>query len=340
MMVIRQAKEVLQIEAESILNLVEKLGASFEECVSIILASKGRVILTGMGKSGLVARKIAATLNSTGTPSLFLHPAEAIHGDLGMVTRQDIALAISNSGQTGEINKILPILKRMGARVIAFTGRLDSPMAQLSDIVIDVSVEREACPMGLAPTASTTAALAMGDALAVALLKARRFSRDDFRRFHPGGSLGDRLGTRVKEVMLVEDHMPMVFLGTTVRAALTEISRKNIGAALVVDTERRLAGILTDGDVRRGLLAHGDVLAEKVEALMTPDPKTIDENQTAAEALGIMELYEITHLVILDPDGRVRGIVHLHDLLGREDFRLNGGAPNTSGTVGGSRHAD
>jgi arabinose-5-phosphate isomerase len=323
-MVIKQAKEVLKIEAHSILSLVERVGPEFAGAVEMILQSRGRVILTGMGKSGLIARKIASTLNSTGTPSLFLHPAEAIHGDLGMVTSNDIVLAISNSGQTPEINSLLPIFKNMGIGVIAFTGELKSMMAESCDVVIDVGVEREACPMGLAPTASTTAALAMGDALAVALISRRHFSQDDFRRFHPGGNLGERLSIKVKEVMLTDDNIPMVPLGSTVQQAILEINSKNIGATLVVKEDREIAGIVTDGDLRRALTESENIRYKKVEEIMSPSPRTIQENQTAAEALGIMELYTITLLVITDRNNRVKGIIHLHDILGKEEFRLNG----------------
>jgi arabinose-5-phosphate isomerase len=336
--VIEQVKEVLKIEAEAILNLMERVGPEFDRAVQMILKAKGRVILTGMGKSGLVARKISATLNSTGTPSLFLHPAEAVHGDLGMVTSDDILIAISHSGKTGEINSLLPIIKNMGAKIIAFTGCLDSPMAEQSDLVIDVGVEREACPMGLAPTASTTAALAMGDALAVVLINSKRFDPEDFKRFHPGGSLGERLATSVREVMFTDDHIPMVLLGSKVPQALKEMDAKGIGATLVVGKDRKLHGILTDGDLRRALLNHKSVHSLKVEKIMTPSPKIIDENQTAAEALGIMELYEITHLCIVDTHHRVKGLVHLHDLLGREEFRLNGSLKPPEGSHRRPRH--
>ncbi|MGD2126702.1 MAG: KpsF/GutQ family sugar-phosphate isomerase [Desulfobacteraceae bacterium] len=331
-MVIDQVKEVLNIEAQAIIDLLDRVGPEFEQAVHMILKAKGRVILTGMGKSGLVARKISATLNSTGTPSLFLHPAEAIHGDLGMVTRDDVLLAISHSGRTVEINNILPIIKRMGTKIISFTGSLDSPMALESDVVIDVGVEREACPMGLAPTASTTAALAMGDALAVVLINSRRFSTKDFKRFHPGGSLGERLSTKVKEVMLTDDHIPVVLLDSTVEQAVKEIDAKGIGATLVVDGEGKLAGIITDGDLRRALTRQKNIQNLRVERIMSPSPKTVDENQLAAEALGIMELYGITHLCIVDRKKKVKGVVHLHDLLGREEFRLNGGFKFPPGT--------
>ncbi len=323
-MVIEQAREVLKIEAQGILSLMERIGPEFEKAVNMILEAKGRVILTGMGKSGLIGRKIAATLNSTGTPSLFLHPAEAIHGDLGMVTGDDIVLAISNSGHTSEINTILPALKQIGAKLIAFTGSPESPMASLCDLAIDVGVEREACPLGLAPTASTTAVLAMGDALAVALISRRRFGREDFRKVHPGGSLGERLAVKVREVMLTDDHIPIVPAGSKVQRAIEEINAKNIGATLVVGEEGRLAGIICDGDLRRALLKKKDIREMKVEEVMSTSPKTIGENQTAAEAVGVMEFNAITVLVVTDKRNRVKGVVHLHDLLGREEFRLNG----------------
>ncbi len=320
----KQVKEVLKIEAQAILDLIERITPAFEQVVQMILTSKGRVILTGMGKSGLVGRKIAATLNSTGTPALFLHPAEATHGDLGMVTRDDIMLVISNSGQTSEIIRIMPIVKNMGARIVAFTGGLDSPIAQESDVVIDVGVEREACPMGLAPTASTTAALAMGDALAVVLINSRRFDQKDFKRFHPAGSLGERLSIKVKEVMYTGDRIPSVVRGTGAGHAIREMDAKGIGATLVLDGRGRLEGIVTDGDLRRALITKEDIRVLKVEEIMSPHPKTVQADQTAAEAIGLMELYGITHLVILDRQKRVQGVVHLHDLLGREDFRLDG----------------
>jgi arabinose-5-phosphate isomerase len=325
MSVIEQVKEVLKIEAQGILDLTDRVGPEFEDAVKMILRAKGRVILTGMGKSGLVGRKISATLNSTGTPSLFMHPAEAIHGDLGMVTMDDIVLAISKSGNTQEINRLLPIIKQMGARIISFTGGLDSPMAKISDVIIDVGVEREACPMGLAPTTSTTAALAMGDALAVVLIKLRQFSQKDFKRFHPGGSLGERLNTKVREVMLTDDNMPVVKAGSLIKDAIMEIDSKGIGATIIVDNYNRLLGILTDGDLRRALIRHKDIHSMKVEEVMTAAPKSIDEDSSAAEALGVMELYGITHLVVIDRDSRLKGVLHLHDLLGREDFKLDGG---------------
>lgn len=330
-MPIDEAREVLKIEAQGILNLVERVGPEFEEAVDMILTSKGRVILTGMGKSGLVARKISSTLSSTGTPSFFLHPAEASHGDLGMVTGNDIVLAISNGGHTPEINSILPLLKEMGTRIISFTGGLDSPMAKASDVVIDVGVEREACPMGLAPTASTTASLAMGDALAVVLINRHRFGRDDFKKIHPGGSLGERLASKVRDIMLIDDRIPMVPVHSRVRDAINEINNKGLGATVVVDENKKLAGMISDGDLRRALVRQESILDMTAEEIMTPSPKTVDEDLTIAEALGIMELYAITHLVIVDRHNRVKGVLHLHDMLGREEYSVNGAFAGTRG---------
>ncbi len=237
-MVLDDAKEVLEVEAQGILNLIPKLGPEFEKAVEAIYQLQGRVILTGIGKSGIVARKIVATLNSTGTPSLFLHPVEAMHGDLGMVTSKDIVLAISNSGETGELTIILPSLKQIGAKLIAFIGNPESTLAKQSDLVIDVGVEKEACPLGLAPTTSTTAALAMGDALAVALIKRRQFNHQDFKRFHPGGSLGERLSVKVSEVMLTGEQVPMVSPNQTLLEAIQEMDAKDLGATLVVEEEQ------------------------------------------------------------------------------------------------------
>ena len=325
-MIIEQAKEVLKIEAQGILDLIDRVGPEFERAVNIIVKSRGRVIITGMGKSGLVGRKISATLSSTGTPSIFMHPAEALHGDLGMVTREDVVLSISNGGHTQEINKILPMIKKeMGAKIISFTGNLESPMARMSDVVIDVKVEREACPITMAPTTSTTAAVAMGDAMAVVLMKLRRFGQKDFQRFHPGGSLGERLATRVREVMFAGDNVPVVKTGTNVYDAILEIDSKGIGVTVVVDEERRVEGILTDGDLRRALLKQESIYSLIVDDIMTPSPRAIDENMLAEEALGIMELFQITHLIIIDDEKRLKGILHLHDILGKEEFRLNGG---------------
>jgi arabinose-5-phosphate isomerase len=321
---IQQAREVLQIEAQGVLDLIERIGPEFEQAVEMILNSKGRVIFTGIGKSGIVGRKIMATLNSTGTPSLFLHPVEAVHGDLGVVTADDIVIAISNSGYTKELVNILPILKNLGVKLIAFCGDPESPLAKESHLLVNVGVEREACPLGLAPTTSTTATMAMGDALAVVLINRRQFNRKDFKRFHPGGSLGDRLSIKIKEVMFTGDRIPLVAIDQTVRETIFEIGKKKLGASLVVDNSLVLLGIVTDGDIRRALLHWKDIMGLKVAKIMSKSPKMIDEEKKVSEAVTLMEHNAITVLPIVDKLKRVKGIVHLHGLLGGREFRLNG----------------
>ena len=321
---IQQAREVLQIEAQGVLDLIERIGPEFEQAVEMILNSKGRVIFTGIGKSGIVGRKIMATLNSTGTPSLFLHPVEAVHGDLGVVTADDIVIAISNSGYTKELVNILPILKNLGVKLIAFCGDPESPLAKESHLFINVGVEREACPLGLAPTTSTTATMAMGDALAVVLINRKQFNRKDFKRFHPGGSLGDRLSIKIKEVMFTGDRIPLVAIDQTVRETIFEIGKKKLGASLVVDSSLVLLGIVTDGDIRRALLHWKDIMGLKVAKIMSKSPKMIDEEKKVSEAVTLMEHNAITVLPIVDKLKRVKGVVHLHGLLGGREFRLNG----------------
>ncbi|MBA4392825.1 MAG: KpsF/GutQ family sugar-phosphate isomerase [Desulfobacca sp.] len=323
-MLLKEAQTVLEIEAQGILNLIPKLGPDFEKAVEAIYQLKGRVILTGIGKSGIVARKIVATLNSTGTPSLFLHPVEAMHGDLGMVTSKDIVLALSNSGETGELAVILPSLRQMGTKLITFTGNRESTLAKQSDLVIDVGVEKEACPLGLAPTASTTAALAMGDALAVALIKRRQFNHQDFQRFHPGGSLGERLSVMVSEVMLTGEQIPLVSPRQTLLEAIQEMDAKDLGATLVVEgPEHLLMGILTDGDLRRIIRRKTSFEETQVGQVMTHNPKAISPDIQAVEALEMMEQYLITVLPIVDSHRRVKGILHLHDLLGKGEFKFH-----------------
>jgi len=319
-MSIDQAKEVLRVEAEGILSLIDRVGEGFAQAVETIYESKGRVIVTGIGKSGIVGRKIVATLNSTGTPALFLHPVEGMHGDLGMVTGQDVVLALSNSGETSELNEIIPPVKSIGAKVIVFTGSETSSLARMADLAIDIGVAREACPLGLAPTTSTTAALAMGDALAVCLLTRRDFKESDFERYHPAGRLGERLSVRVKEVMLVGSRLPLVKLNQTMSEVIAEMDVKDLGTALVVNGEERLIGILTDGDLRRALFNGLDVPKLNLLEIMTPEPKTVDANALALDALEMMEKFEITAMPITDTKGRVIGIVHLHVLLGRGRF--------------------
>jgi arabinose-5-phosphate isomerase len=319
---LKLAKEVLTIEAEGISGLINKLDHQFTQALQIILQAKGRVIVTGVGKSGIVARKIVATLNSTGTPSLFLHPVEAMHGDLGIISSQDVVLALSNSGETSELNILLPSLKHLGVPMIALTGRIESTLAQHSDVVIDVGVPREACPLGLAPTASTTAALAMGDALAVALLTRRGFQASDFRRFHPGGNLGARLSLAIREVMLSGDKVPRVRQTLKLMEALVEMDRKGFGATLVVDEAGLLEGIFTDGDLRRGLRKFPDLQEKTVAEVMTPSPYAIGPESLASQALEFMEQKAITVLPVVDEHNKVLGIIHLHDLLGRGEFRF------------------
>ena len=321
-MVIKQAKEVLRIEAEAIKNLIIRIDKNFTRAVDIIYSTQGRVIVIGVGKSGIIGRKIAATLTSTGTPALFLHPVEGMHGDLGIVMKDDVVLAISNSGETEEVISIIPIVKRLGANLIVFTGNLDSTLARNGDVTIDISVEREACPLGLAPTASTTATLAMGDALAVALLDKRSFQVKDFHRIHPGGSLGDRLMVRIKDVMLKGEDIPIVNEKQCLNEAIQEMTGKDIGLTLVTDQNGILTGIITDGDLRRIIQKKGNFLQRPVKEVMTLDPKTISEDKLAGYALEEMEKYKITALAIVDEEKNIKGIVHLHDLLGKGEFKF------------------
>lgn len=319
---IRQAREVLKIEAEGILGLCDRLGEEFNRAVDLVFGSRGRLIVTGIGKSGIVGRKIVATLSSTGTPSFFLHPVEALHGDLGMVTAGDVLLALSYSGET-EVNDILPLARELGASVICITGNLDSTMARLSDVALFAGVAREACPLGLAPTASTTAATAMGDALAVALINRRQFNQADFKRFHPGGNLGERLSMQVREVMTTGADIPAARPGMGLAQALTIMNQRNLGALLVTDEQDALLGIFTDGDLRRAVSAGRDLAALNVGQVMTPNPKTIGEDRLAVDALELMQRHDITVLPIVNGSGRLSGVVHLHALLGKGKFKFN-----------------
>jgi arabinose-5-phosphate isomerase len=314
---IKRAKDVLKIEAQSILSLIDKIDNNFSRAVELIYKSKGRVIITGIGKSGLIGRKIVATLTSTGTQALFLHPVEGIHGDLGIVTKEDIILAISNSGETRELAPIINSVRHIGAPLIAFTGDLSSSLAKTSDIVIDVSVEKEACPFGLAPTSSSTAALAMGDALAIALIDKRNFREKDFYKFHPGGSLGARLKATVGDVMIVGKQIPQVPTGTDARKAIREIDRKNVGFVLITDKKNKLLGILTDGDIRRMISKGISFEGKAVNDLMTCNPKTIDETASLAETIERMQKDEITALAVINGKKELKGYLHLHDILGR-----------------------
>ncbi len=314
------ARRVLRIEAEAIGELLQRLDARFEQAVDLLLACKGRVVVTGMGKSGLIGRKIAATFSSTGTPAIFLHPAEAVHGDLGMLMRDDVALAVSYGGETEEIIALLETIKRLGLRMIALTGNPRSTIATASDVVVDVSVKEEACSLNLAPTASTTAAMAMGDALAVALLDRRGFSSRDFAALHPGGRLGKKL-LRVEDLMHAGENLPRVSVSAKMPDVIYEISKKGLGMTTVVGADGRLAGVLTDGDLRRLMQQRGAAAIDLVVGdCMTKNPQTIAPGELAGSALRIMEERKITSLVVIDADRKPHGVVHLHDLWTLELF--------------------
>jgi len=315
--VIAKGRNVLEMEADGILALRDRLDDTFVQAADLLYVCEGRVVVTGLGKSGQIGHKIAATLASTGTPALFLHAAEGLHGDLGMVTRKDTVLAISNSGETDEVLKLLPIIKRWGLKLIVMTGSVGSTLARAGDVVLNVQVPAEACPLGLSPTASTTATLAMGDALAVVLLEKRGFNEEDFLIRHPGGTLGRRLLLKTQDLMHCDDELPLISEGTLLQDALLEISAKRLGVTGVTSSDGQLKGIITDGDVRRALAHHdGDILGLKASEVMTRDPKTIGGDSLAAEAVATMEELEITSLFILDVDRKEPlGIIHLHDLL-------------------------
>lgn len=321
--IIQDAVEVLRIEAEGIVHLIDRIDERFAEMVTLIYESTGRVIVAGIGKSGIIGRKMVATLTSTGTRSLFLHPVEAMHGDLGMVSKDDVFLALSNSGETDELNILIPSIRNIGCKVVALTGNPDSTLANHSDIVVDVGVAKEACPLGLAPTASTTALLAMGDALAVVLINKKRFKSSDFKKIHPGGSLGQRLASKVKDMMLTGPAIPKIPLDASMGAALEEINRLEMGVTLVVN-ENTLTGIITDGDIRRLIAKKADLFSLSVREVMTQTPQTIGPEYPAYDALNIMEKYQITVLPIIDADGEIQGILHLHDILGKGQFKING----------------
>lgn len=313
------ARKVLAIEAEAVAGLAAQLDEGFDRAVELLRSTAGRVVCTGMGKSGLVLRKVAATLSSTGTPALFLHPAEAIHGDLGMVGEGDVVLAASFSGRTDELVRLVEILKRLGVPLIVMTGNPESPLARHADVHLKVAIDQEACPLDLAPTASTTATLALGDALAMALLEAKGFSRDDFARLHPGGGLGRRL-LKVHEVMHRGAELPRVSPDASMRDAIYEMSRQRLGVTAVVAPDGRLVGCITDGDLRRLLAADEGLLGRTAGECMTASPLTIGGEELASAALHVMEEKRITSLFICSPEGRLEGIVHLHDLWGLELF--------------------
>ena len=310
-----EGKRVLAIEARAVQALIDRLDDQFDKAVDLLFGCKGKVVVSGMGKSGLVGQKIAATMASTGTPAFFLHPAEGIHGDLGMLGRADVVIAISNSGETQEIIQLLPSVERMGIPVVAMTGRMASTLAKHSEVALDVSVSEEACPMGLAPTASTTATLAMGDALAVALLQKRGFRQEDFAQFHPGGTLGRRLLVRVKDLMHSGDELPQVAESVAGPTAMLEMTAKKLGMTTVIDGSGKLAGIITDGDLRRFIQRGGDFVRATAGELASRNPKSIGPDDLAAKAVEIMERHSITTLVVTEGDRKIVGVIHLHDLL-------------------------
>ena len=313
---INEAKKILRIEASAVEALISRIDESFVEAIDIMYSCSGKVVVTGMGKSGIIGKKIAATLASTGTPALFLNPAEGSHGDVGMVSKGDVVLAISNSGDTEEITKILPTLKRLDIRIISMTGSKGSLLARSSDVSLDISVHEEACSMGLAPTASTTATLAMGDALAISLLNKKGFTEEDFALFHPGGNLGKRLLLTVEDLMHAGDAVPVVRTDTLMKEAIIEISSKRLGITAVINDSRILEGVITDGDLRRGLEKWGeDFFSLQAGDVMTHRPKNLRKNMLAAKAVALMEKHSITVLMVTDDDNNIDGILHLHDLL-------------------------
>lgn len=316
-LILEEARRVIRVEAEALLNLEASIDQAFEQAVQMILNTTGRVVVTGMGKSGLIGQKIASTMASTGTPAFFLHPAEGIHGDLGMIMKGDVVIAISNSGETDEVVRILPIIKRLGASLIAMAGNPASSLAKSGDIFLDISVKEEACPLGLAPTASTTVTLAMGDAIAVALLVSRGFKAEDFAMFHPGGALGRRLLLRVEDIMHAGNMLPLVTSKTLMREALFTITSKGLGITGVTSEDGALIGVITDGDLRRALGQGLDIINLPASALMKSGPKRIKRSELAARALQQMEQYSITSLFVFEDDTQPApvGIVHLHDLL-------------------------
>jgi arabinose-5-phosphate isomerase len=313
--ILNKGKEVVRIEARSVAELGERIGESFADAVELILECKGRVIITGVGKSGIIARKIVATLNSTGTPAFFLHPSDAVHGDLGMVRHDDVVMCISKSGDTPELHSLLPMFKRLGVPIISLVGKMQSELARESTIVLDASVQEEACPHDLAPTSSTTATLALGDALAIALLDQRGFSREEFALFHPGGSLGKRLLLKIDELMVTGNAVPRVAGDVPLKDAIFEMTTKRLGCTCVVNKNGTLDGILTDGDLRRLLQRTSDITKITAAHAMTQKPKTILQGSLAVVALQVMESYNITQLVVVNTEHMPVGVVHLHDLV-------------------------
>lgn len=317
-MSLKLAEEIILREAEAVRNLAERLNSNFEQAVELILNCEGRVIVTGMGKSGLIGRKITATFNSTGTPAVYMHPSEAIHGDLGIVRKEDIVLMISKSGDTDELFDLLVPFKRLGVPIISIVGKLDSQLAKSSDCVLDASVDQEAESFNLVPTCSTTAALVLGDALAIVLLRKRDFSPEDFARLHPGGALGRRLLLRVEDLMHTDSEIPAVAPKANMQETILEMTSKRLGSTLVLNSDGSLAGIFTDGDLRRMVEKGGDVMKLSASEVMVASPKTIDKSELAEKALNLMESHKITALPVVNQEGKVEGIIHIHDILHRK----------------------
>lgn len=313
--IISDIKKVIQIERKALASLEKRINGSFAEAVDVIYKCKGRVVVTGIGKSGIIAQKIVATFNSTGTPAVFMHSADAVHGDLGIIRRGDVVICISKSGDTQELIQLLRAVQDLEVKVISITGDTASKLKELSDIVLDASVENEACPFNLAPTTSTTTALVTGDALAVALLKKKDFTREEFAMLHPGGVLGRKLLLRVKDLMVRADAIPVVSESTNFKDIVFEISSKRLGCTCVVDSRKKLKGIITDGDIRRTLGKNGNISLIKAKDIMNPNPKTINENMLGETALELMEKYTITQLIIVDRKKIPKGVVHMHDLV-------------------------
>ncbi|MCW8804842.1 MAG: KpsF/GutQ family sugar-phosphate isomerase [Ignavibacteriaceae bacterium] len=313
--IIKTGKSVIRIEADAIAHLEESINKDFVDAVDTIYKAKGRVVLTGMGKSGLIARKVVATLNSTGTAAIYMHPTDALHGDLGMVRKEDVVIIISKSGSTDEISKLLPMFKRLGVKIIAMSGNPDSSLVKESDIFLNISVKEEACPHDLAPTSSTTATAVMGDALSVALLKKRGFTAEDFALLHPGGSLGKRLSLKIEEIMTKGDGVPIVQENSSIKDIILEMTSKRLGTTCVVNKVGKLSGVITDGDLRRLLEKTMDVKNLVATDIMSKNPKVTDKDYLASFALQIMESHKITSLIVADPEKKPIGIIHLHDLL-------------------------
>jgi len=315
--IINEGRKVLAIEAQAIKQLEDHIGSEFVEAVRLLEGCQGKVIVTGVGKSGIICRKIAATLSSTGTPAIFLHPTEGLHGDLGILSRHDVVIAVSYSGNTEELARIVPAVKRFGLPLISLTGNMMSELAKASDVILNIHVAREACPLGLAPTASTTATLAMGDALATVLLTAKGFSEEDFARRHPGGTLGKRLLLRIQDIMHTNEEIPLVAVGTNMKETLLEITGKGFGMTGVTDAKGILVGVITDGDLRRSLEQYDNLLSLTADKIMTRNPKKISAQSLASQGLQVMEQYAITSIFVVEDDGEQKpvGLVHLHDLL-------------------------